>query len=94
MFLKKLALTALIGVSAMTALPTEADARDRHHRHSYYGHRDNDRYRDYRRDYRRDHYRDRRHYRSNYRCRGSGTTGMIIGGAVGALAGRAIDRNC
>lgn len=90
--LKRLALTALIGASALTALPVEADARDRHHRHSYY--RDNDRWdRDYRRDYRRDHYRDRRYYRQRYHCRrGSGTTGMIIGGAAGALLGREVDR--
>jgi hypothetical protein len=97
MFLfKKLALTALIGASAITALPAEADARDRHHRNSYHGHRDHDRYhdyrsddrRDYRRDYRRSDYRDRRYY-----CRrGSGTTGLIIGGAAGALLGREVDR--
>ena len=37
--------------------------------------------RDYRRDYRRSHYRDRRYY-----CRrGSGTTGLIIGGAAGPI---------
>ena len=83
--LKKLALTALIGASAVAALPAEADARDRHHRHSYYGHRDNDRYRDYRRDYRRDHRRDYR--RSDYRdrryhCgRGSGTTRVMRDGS-------------
>lgn len=90
--LKKLALTALIGASGLAALPTEADARDRHHRHGYYSHRDHDRYRDYRRDYYRDHrrsdYRDRRYY-----CRrGNGTTGLIVGGAAGALLGREVDR--
>ena len=89
--LKKLALTALIGASAIAAMPVEAEARDRHHR-SYYGHRDHDRYGDYRRDYQRDyrrgHYRDRR-----YHCRrGSGTTGLIVGGAAGALLGREVDR--
>src|SRR3546814_8425112 len=82
MFLKKLALAALLGVSAMAAVPSEAEARDRHHRHSHYQHRDNDRWddrRDYRRDYRRSHYRDRRDYRPRhrYRCRSSGTTGLI-----------------
>ncbi len=91
--LKRLALTALIGASTVAALPAEAEARDRHHRHSYYSDRDHDRYRDYRRDnrrdYRRNHYRgDRRHY-----CkRGSGTTGLIVGGAAGALLGREVDR--
>lgn len=99
MFLfKKLALAALIGASTLAALPAEADARDRHHRHSYYGHRDNDRYRDYRRDYRSDYRRDYRrgHHRDRdrrYYCRrGSGTTGLIVGGAAGALLGREVDR--
>lgn len=90
--LKKLALTALIGASTVAALPVEAEARDRHHRNSYYSDRGHDRYRDYRRNYYRDHrrsdYRDRRDY-----CRrGSGTTGLIVGGAAGALLGREVDR--
>ena len=92
--LKRLALTALIGASALAALPVEADARDRHHRNSYYGHRDHDRYRDDRRDYRRDYrssrYRDRD--RRYYCRRGNGTTGLIVGGAAGALLGREVDR--
>jgi uncharacterized protein YcfJ len=92
--LKKLALAALIGAGTITALPTEADARDRHHRHGYYGDRSD--YRDYRRDYRRDHRRDyrRSHYRDRrYYCgRSSGTTGLIVGGAAGALLGREVDR--
>ena len=92
---KKLALAALIGASTVAALPAEAEARDRHHRHGYYGDRGD--YRDYRRDYRRDHRRDyrRNHYRGDrrYYCRrGSGTTGTIIGGAAGALLGREIER--
>src|SRR3546814_13968236 len=93
MFLKKLALAALLGASAMAAVPGEAEARDRHHRHSYH-HRDYDRWDD-RRDYRRSYYRDnRRDYRSRhrYRCRSSGTTGLIVGGAAGALLGREVDR--
>lgn len=93
--LKKLALTALIGASALAVMPVEADARDRHHRHGYYGHRDNDRYRDYRRHDRRDYRRDHRrsHYRDRDYCRrGSGTTGLIVGGAAGALLGREVDR--
>src|SRR3546814_2186504 len=73
-WIKKLTLSALIGASAIAALPAEADARDRHHRHGHYSHRDYDRYRDHRRDYRRDYYRDRRDYRPGYHCRrGSGT---------------------
>lgn len=94
-WMKKLALSALIGASAIAALPADAEARDRHHRHSYDGHRDHDRYRDYRSDYRRDYRRDHRrgHYRDRYYCRrGSGTTGLIVGGAAGALLGREVDR--
>jgi hypothetical protein len=58
-----------------------------HDRHDRYDRSDRSRYgRDYDRDYRgRD--RDR-----NYNCRKSnGTTGLIIGGAAGALLGREID---
>lgn len=92
-WIKKLTLSALIGASAFAALPAEADARDRHHRHGHYSHRDYDRYRDHRRDYRRDYYRDRRDYRPRYHCRrGSGTTGLIVGGAAGALLGREVDQ--
>jgi len=55
-----------------------------------------DGYRDgYRGDYRRG-YNNDRYYRGNdrrYRCsRGSGTTGLILGGGAGALLGREIDR--
>ena len=93
-WMKKLALTALIGASTIVALPAEADARDRHRGYSY-GHRDHDRYRDHRRDYRREYRRDNRqaYYRDRYNCRrGSGTTGLIVGGAAGALLGREVDR--
>jgi uncharacterized protein YcfJ len=93
-WMKKLALTALIGASTIAALPAEADARDRHRGYSY-GHRDHDRYRDHRRDYRREYRRDNRqaYYRDRYNCRrGSGTTGLIVGGAAGALLGREVDR--
>lgn len=97
-WMKKLALTALIGASTIAALPAEADARDRHRGYSY-GHRDHDRYRDHRRDYRREYRREYRrdnrqaYYRDRYNCRrGSGTTGLIVGGAAGALLGREVDR--
>lgn len=36
-------------------------------------------------------YRDNRYYRGD--CRTSGTTGAIIGGALGALVGRGMDRD-
>src|SRR3546814_14838201 len=53
MFLfKKLALAALIGASALTALPAAAAARARPPRHGHYG--DRGHYPDYRPDYRRD----------------------------------------
>src|SRR3546814_11999796 len=90
MFLfKKLALAALIGASALTALPAEAAARDRHHRHGYYGDRGD--YRDYRRDYsrasRRASSRDRHAYRHTpypdrpvYSRHGSGAPGVHSGG--------------
>ena len=88
MFLmKRLALTALIGATTLAAIPTDAEARHRHHRNSYYSDRGHDRWND-RRDYR--HHRDKRYYRN---CRTSGTTGLIVGGAAGgALLGREIDR--
>ena len=85
MFLmKRLALTALIGATTLAAMPTEAEARSRHHRHGHYD-RDHDRWQD-RREYRR--HREGRYYRN---CRTSGTTGLIVGGAAGALLGREID---
>ncbi len=87
MFLmKRLALTALIGATTLAAIPTEAEARHRHHRNSYYSDRGHDRWND-RRDYR--HHREKRYYRG---CRTSGTTGLIVGGAAGALLGREVDR--
>lgn len=33
------------------------------------------------------------HYDQSYRCQRSGTTGTIVGGAAGALAGREIDKH-
>jgi len=43
----------------------------------------------------RGYHRGYRHHHSDYRyrhsCRSSGTTGMIVGGAAGALLGREID---
>ena len=69
---KKITLTVLAAATAMTAVPTAAEARPR----GYY----NDGYHS-------------QYYGDRYR-RGDGTTGAIIGGAGGALAGRAIDRNC
>ena len=94
--MKKLALGALLGMTTVVALPESASAHSRYDRHGY--HDRDDRYRGHR-EYRREYYqesrrydRDRRHYRQKQRCRTSGTTGLIVGGAAGALLGRSIDR--
>lgn len=66
---------AALTIPAVTAIPTPAEA---HRRHRYY-HTDN----------------GIRYWRGNdgrYYCRRSnGTTGLLIGGAAGALLGRAVD---
>ena len=77
---KKITLGAAAAMTALTALPAAAQAQ--YYRDGYYQSRSayNDGY-----------YRGRNAYRPYKRC--SGTTGTIIGGAGGALAGRAIDRH-
>ena len=94
---KKFTIAAAAAATALVALPTAAQARhnDYGSRYDRYEQRYDDRYADRRYD---DRYSNRgydgyddRTYRSDRRC--SGTTGTIIGGAGGALAGRAIDRN-
>ena len=76
------AAAALTAATGFTALPTAAEAR------GYY----NDGYSSrYARSYDDRYYRGRSAYRPYRRC--SGTTGTIIGGAGGALAGRAIDKH-
>lgn len=76
------------------AAPAE-DSWDRHRRDRYRGHRDYDRRYDRRYAYGEPVYRDTRVWRGrdgNYYCRKKdGTTGLIIGGAAGALLGREID---
>jgi outer membrane lipoprotein SlyB len=81
---KKFTLGAAAALAAVSALPAAAEA---HGRNGYY----DDRYaQSYSDGYYRDRtYRDSRSYRGGRRC--SGTTGTILGGAAGALAGRAID---
>jgi hypothetical protein len=90
---KKFTIAAAAAATALVAIPTAAQAR-----HNDYGRYEQsydryaDRYQDRRYD---DRYADRgyddRTYRSDRRC--SGTTGTIVGGAGGALAGRAISRS-
>lgn len=75
---RKLITAAALASSALAAFPAGAEAHGHgygHHRHGYYE----------RADYRRDYYQPRRS------CRTSGTTGLIVGGAAGALLGRELD---
>jgi outer membrane lipoprotein SlyB len=81
---KKITLGAAAAVAAVTAIPAAAEAQGRN---GYYDSR-------YAQSYDQGYYRDRtsrnrNYYRGDRRC--SGTTGTIVGGAAGALAGRAID---
>jgi uncharacterized protein YcfJ len=93
MLMRKLLTAAALGACALTGLPTVALAHDGGHGH--YKHRH------HHRDYRESYYDDGPRYqreryvepRRDYRrdCRTSGTTGLIVGGAAGALLGREID---
>lgn len=97
--LKKIAIVSAAAVSALTAIPAAAEAQpygraygyhnnsaharaqaNRYYDNRYYGNRYND-----------DGYSGRSHgYQQGYtRCR-SGTTGTIVGGALGALLGREV----
>ena len=81
---KKITLGAAAALAAVSALPAAAQA---HGGNGYYDGR-------YAQSYNDGYYRDRiyrgsRYDRGERRC--SGTTGTIVGGAAGALAGRAID---
>jgi opacity protein-like surface antigen len=99
---KKITLGAAAVLTAVSALPAAAEARgyNGYYDGGYAQQYRNDRYaQSYRNDryaqsyndgyYRERTYRDSRSYRGARRC--SGTTGTIVGGAAGALAGRAID---
>src|SRR5262245_4963058 len=74
---RKLITSAVLAASTLAALPGAAQAHDHRHRHYH------DRY------YREAYAQPRYVYRD---CRrGSGTTGLIVGGAAGALLGRQLD---
>lgn len=83
--MKKLAMAlaaasmTVTGTMALTAVPAEAHKRGKHHDHRRYYTSDN----------------GIRYWQGDdgrYRCRRSdGTVGLIVGGAGGALLGRAID---
>ncbi|MBV1692445.1 glycine zipper 2TM domain-containing protein [Novosphingobium sp. G106] len=96
---KTIVFASLLGVSAAASLPSAAFARDHWgHRYSeeYYQDGDWRDHRGYRDSYEDPHYyRERPRYvnRPRYRCRSGGTTGAIVGGALGALLGRGVDRS-
>ncbi len=75
--IKKITLSAVAAAAAFTAVPTAASAN--HYDRGYYDRGYEDRY----------YGRSERRYYGDRRC--SGTTGTIVGGAGGALLGRAID---
>jgi len=93
-------------VMAMVAVPSAAEARHRNYGNVYYGSPYYDGgygdgyYGGYDRVYVNNGYYDGRYYGDRYygrrhrdRC-GNGTTGLIVGGAAGALIGREIARSC
>jgi hypothetical protein len=86
---KKTLIATLIAASAVTSAPALADRDHRHYRERHY-----DRYdRDDRRYYRTDN--GIRYWRGDngrYYCRrNDGTTGLLVGAALGALLGRSVD---
>lgn len=97
MAIRNMILAATLMASATVALPSTAFAGGGHGWH--HGHGDRHGHRHWHR-YERDHhdryYSERRRYYSDdrpRRCRSnSGTTGLILGGAAGALLGREVDR--
>lgn len=99
--LRKVFMGVALVASASTALPSVAMAKDHGHKHGHHGKHhgyDDDRGRRYdgERRYYSDRYAEPRRYYSDsrpaYRCgKTGGTTGLILGGAAGALLGRAID---
>lgn len=99
MLIRKPLLALSLAASVLAGLPSVAYA-DHGGRSWYrYEERHDDDDDDDRPRYRRSYYEERdyhrpRYYRGErrYRCGGSGTTGLILGGAAGALLGRSVDR--
>jgi len=83
--MKKTMIAAVMMAVALPAGPALADRHDRHDRRY-----ERERHREARTLHRND--RVWRDNRGRYRCeRDDGTTGLLIGAGVGALAGRAVD---
>jgi hypothetical protein len=101
MFAKSLKIAAAAAMTVATLVPAAAQARgwghDGYYDRGYYGQGYGRGYYgrgyDAPRGYYGARYYDRHHYGRGY-CRDKGTGGTIIGAGVGALAGRAIDRDC
>jgi len=93
--IRKLIVAAALATSTAVGLPSMAYAHGWHGDHGWHGGHDDDEDDGYRRHR---YYDDgpryyRSEYRPRYRCRTSGTTGLIIGGAAGALLGREVARD-
>lgn len=89
--MKSLMGLALAAATLTAAVPMAAQADDNGRHRGWYKH---DRgYRDdgYRRDYADRRSYDDRRYANRSRCRSGGTTGLLLGGAAGALLGRSVD---
>lgn len=79
---RKLITAAALLASTLAAVPAAAEAHGRgHHKHHSYE----------RVEYRDRYSEPRRYYRAPESCRRGGTTGLIVGGAAGALLGRELD---
>ncbi|HKT78565.1 MAG TPA: glycine zipper 2TM domain-containing protein [Sphingobium sp.] len=81
---KKFTLALSFAATLCGAIPSVAMADNGRHR-GWYKHHDRDRYEGRR------YYRDDRPRYVRRDCRTSGTTGLIVGAAAGALLGRAVD---
>lgn len=98
MTMKKILAVVAIGSSLAGAMPSAAFAHERGGRgwhHESNGDDDDEDYRGYRGQYQQPqrYYAAPQAYAQPYRCRTSGTTGLIVGGAAGALLGREITRD-
>ena len=92
--LKQILLIASASAATLVVVPDSADARHRYYggyTQPYYGSNYGYYPQRYSYGYRQPYYGRHRYYGRRARC-GSGTTGLIVGGAAGALLGREIER--